>query len=101
MVRDDDRRHWNLPPLSWDDNLDRITERIGQLAQAQRRMHALLDAVLAVSRELELPSVLRRIVSTAMELVDARYGALGVLTLTGRLWRSSSPSASVRRNART
>ncbi|MFE1754996.1 PP2C family protein-serine/threonine phosphatase [Streptomyces anandii] len=83
MVRDDDRRHWNLPPLSWDDNLDRITERIGQLAQAQRRMHALLDAVLAVSRELELPSVLRRIVSTAMELVDARYGALGVLNPDG------------------
>ncbi|GAA1416798.1 hypothetical protein GCM10009601_09680 [Streptomyces thermospinosisporus] len=48
-------------------------------ARAQRRMERLLDAVLAVSRELELPVVLRRIVSTAMELVDARYGALGVL----------------------
>ncbi|MEV8596216.1 GAF domain-containing SpoIIE family protein phosphatase [Streptomyces sp. NPDC052012] len=42
-------------------------------------MERLLHAVLAVSRELELPVVLRRIVTTAMELVDARYGALGVL----------------------
>ncbi|MBO2444989.1 SpoIIE family protein phosphatase [Actinomadura nitritigenes] len=42
-------------------------------------MRALLDAVLAISRELDLPVVLRRIVSTAMELVGARYGAMGVL----------------------
>nr|WP_157535887.1 GAF domain-containing SpoIIE family protein phosphatase [Kitasatospora mediocidica] len=42
-------------------------------------MSGLLDAVLAISRELELSVVLRRIVTTAMELVGARYGALGVL----------------------
>ncbi len=52
-------------------------------ARSQRRMERLLNAVLAVSRELELPVVLRRIVSTAMELVDARYGALGVLNDDG------------------
>ncbi|MFD8519252.1 PP2C family protein-serine/threonine phosphatase [Streptomyces capillispiralis] len=46
-------------------------------------MRGLLSAVLSVSRELELPVVLRRIVSTAMELVDARYGALGVLNHDG------------------
>jgi len=52
-------------------------------ARAQQRMERLLNAVLAVSRELELPVVLRRIVSTAMDLVDARYGALGVLNDDG------------------
>jgi len=46
---------------------------------ADDRVQALLEAVLAISRELELPMVLRQIVSTAMDLVGARYGALGVL----------------------
>ncbi|MPY39143.1 SpoIIE family protein phosphatase [Streptomyces phyllanthi] len=41
-------------------------------------MQGLLDAVLAVSRELELPVVLRQIVSASMHLVNARYGALTV-----------------------
>lgn len=43
----------------------------------------LLDAINTVGSELSLPSVLRRIVETATELVDARYGALGVLDETG------------------
>ncbi|WP_353051352.1 GAF domain-containing SpoIIE family protein phosphatase [Streptomyces sp. Caat 7-52] len=48
------------------------------------RLQGLLDAVVAISREVELPSVLRRIVSTAMDLVGARYGALGVLNESGQ-----------------
>ncbi|MEU0375250.1 GAF domain-containing SpoIIE family protein phosphatase, partial [Streptomyces sp. NPDC006283] len=47
------------------------------------RLQALLDAVMAVSRELELPVVLDRIVRAAMDLVQARYGALGVLDEQG------------------
>ncbi|MET9390109.1 GAF domain-containing SpoIIE family protein phosphatase [Streptomyces sp. NPDC006624] len=47
------------------------------------RMQGLLDAVVAISREVELPAVLHRIVTTAMELVGARYGALGVLSESG------------------
>ncbi|MEZ5207203.1 MAG: GAF domain-containing protein [Acidimicrobiales bacterium] len=39
----------------------------------------LLDAIVTVGSELSLPSVLRRIVETATTLVDAAYGALGVL----------------------
>ncbi|MGK5627493.1 PP2C family protein-serine/threonine phosphatase [Streptomyces sp. URMC 123] len=42
-----------------------------------------MAAMLAISGELELPVVLRRIVSTAMELIGARYGALGVLDEDG------------------
>ncbi len=49
------------------------------LARAQRSLQGLLQAVLGITGELELPAVLRRIVRTAMDLVGARYGALGVL----------------------
>ena len=43
------------------------------------RLQGLLDAVLSVSSGIELESTLHRIVEAAVELVDARYGALGVL----------------------
>ncbi|MBT2385304.1 SpoIIE family protein phosphatase [Streptomyces sp. ISL-11] len=46
-------------------------------------MRGLLGSIVAISGELELPVVLRRIVTTAMELVGARYGALGVLDEEG------------------
>jgi signal transduction histidine kinase len=46
---------------------------------AQERLAALLDAVMAVTADLELAEVLTRIVHSACELVDAKYGALGVL----------------------
>jgi signal transduction histidine kinase len=43
----------------------------------------LLDAVLTVGSDLDLSAMLRRIVQSAVDLVDARYGALGVLDPTG------------------
>ncbi|MFI1471420.1 PP2C family protein-serine/threonine phosphatase [Streptomyces wuyuanensis] len=61
----------------------RIAEQFRELARAKDRLESLLDAVLAISREVELPAVLHRIVTTAMELVGARYGALGVLHESG------------------
>ncbi|MFC8796628.1 GAF domain-containing protein [Promicromonospora sp. NPDC057138] len=51
------------------------------------RTDLLLDAVITVSRGLDLETVLHRIVETAVELVDARYGALGVLGADGRIAR--------------
>jgi two-component system, NarL family, sensor histidine kinase DevS len=48
-----------------------------------RSLRALLDAVLALGSDLDPPSMLRRIVEAAVGLVDARYGALGVLDDTG------------------
>ena len=45
----------------------------------------LLNAVMDVADGLELASTLRRIVEAATQLVDARYGALGVLDEDGRL----------------
>jgi signal transduction histidine kinase len=47
--------------------------------RAQKRLTALLDAVMSVTADLELADVLTRIVHSACDLVDARYGALGVL----------------------
>ena len=48
-----------------------------------QRLRQLLDAVVAVGSGLDLPTMLRRITELAVELVDARYGALGVLDETG------------------
>ena len=46
---------------------------------------ALLDAVLAISSDLDLHSVLLRIVVSACELTGAKYGALGVIGADGNL----------------
>ena len=43
----------------------------------------LLDAVAAVGADLDLPAILHRVVDAATHLVDARYGALGVLDEAG------------------
>ncbi|MFJ2029323.1 PP2C family protein-serine/threonine phosphatase [Streptosporangium sp. NPDC087985] len=61
--------------------LEQIAEQLRSLAQAQDQLHDLYEAVL--SRDVELSVVLRLIVATAMELVGARYGALGVLDEKG------------------
>lgn len=49
----------------------------------QARLHALLRANRAISSDLDLPTVLRNIVEAAVELVGARYGALGVVAAHG------------------
>lgn len=48
-----------------------------------RQLRRLLEGVLTIGSNLDLHSVLRSIISTAAELVDARYGALGVLDPSG------------------
>jgi len=48
-----------------------------------KSLRHLLDAVLTLSSDLDLPAMLRRIVESAVDLVDATYGALGVLDDTG------------------
>lgn len=61
------------------DLLDDLHEQVQRLRSAQGRMDTLLEAVMAVGSDLDLGVVLRRIVQSAVTLVDARYGALGVL----------------------
>jgi signal transduction histidine kinase len=46
------------------------------------KLRRLLDAVLMIEADLELPVLLRHFVEEACSLVDARYGALGVLNET-------------------
>ena len=48
-----------------------------------RQLRRLLEGVLTIGSNLDLHSVLRSIITTATELVDARYGALGVLDPSG------------------
>ncbi len=77
-----------LPALSGvnlDDLLSELRERAGAVRTAHDRLSALLDAVVAVSSELDLAAALERIVATARVLVGARYGALGVIGPGGRL----------------
>ncbi|HMF83263.1 MAG TPA: GAF domain-containing protein [Acidimicrobiia bacterium] len=49
------------------------------------RLQQLLDAVLSIGSDLSLPTVLERVVDSACKLVDARYGALGVVGEDGHL----------------
>ena len=48
------------------------------------KLRRLVQAILILDAELHLPAVLRRIIEEAVDLVDAQYGALGVLTEDGR-----------------
>jgi signal transduction histidine kinase len=50
----------------------------------QDRLRAVLDAAVAVSSELSLDAVLRRVVESAASLTGARYAALGVIDPTRR-----------------
>jgi len=52
---------------------------------ATERDQGLFEAVVAVAAGLELKSTLRRIVQAAVNLSDARYGALGVIAPDGRV----------------
>ena len=48
-----------------------------------RSLRRLIDAVLGIGTDLDLPAMLDRIIQAAVDLVDAQYGALGVLDETG------------------
>ncbi|NEE59885.1 histidine kinase, partial [Streptomyces sp. SID8455] len=68
-----------LPRLRLDELLDELQGRIDEVRGTRDRLDGLLEAVLSVGRELALPQVLRGIVEAAVVLVDAEYGALGVI----------------------
>ncbi|MGW4720950.1 GAF domain-containing sensor histidine kinase, partial [Nocardia sp. NPDC004260] len=58
--------------------LGEVKDRIEQIIDARDRMDGLVEAMLTVTSGLDLNRTLRTIVHTAISLVDARYGALGV-----------------------
>jgi len=55
-----------------------VQDRVEQIVQGRDRLDGLVEAMLVVTSGLELDETLRTIVHTAIELVDAQYGALGV-----------------------
>ncbi|MGI5479539.1 sensor histidine kinase [Streptomyces lavendofoliae] len=73
-----------MPQMRLDELLEELQARINAARGTRDRVHSLLEAVVSVGRELDLAQVLRRIVEAAAQLVDARYGALGVIGPDGR-----------------
>jgi two-component system, NarL family, sensor histidine kinase DevS len=58
--------------------LSEVQDRVGQIVEGRDRLDGLVEAMLVVTSGLELDVTLSTIVHTAIGLVDARYGALGV-----------------------
>lgn len=58
--------------------LSEVQDRVEQIIEGRDRLGGLVDAMLTVTSGLDLADTLRTIVHTAIELIDARYGALGV-----------------------
>ncbi|MFH8624491.1 GAF domain-containing protein [Streptomyces vietnamensis] len=73
-----------MPRMRLDELLEELEARINAARGTRDRVHNLLEAVVSVGRELDLSQALRRIVEAAALLVDARYGALGVIGPDGR-----------------
>lgn len=73
-----------VPRMQLDELLEELQARINAVRGTRDRVHSLLEAVVSVGRELDLSQVLRRIVEAAALLVEADYGALGVIGPDGR-----------------
>jgi two-component system, NarL family, sensor histidine kinase DevS len=74
-----------LPSLRLDELLDELQVRLQAVLSTRDRVYSLLEAVVAVGSNLELETLLRSITETAVSLVDARYGAMGVIGEGDRL----------------
>ncbi|MGW7444050.1 GAF domain-containing protein [Kitasatospora sp. NPDC054795] len=74
-----------VPKLRLDELLEELQARLDAARGTRDRVHSLLEAVLAVGRDLELTQALQHIVEAAVALVDAEYGALGVIGEDQRL----------------
>jgi signal transduction histidine kinase len=71
-----------LSPLSrvrLDELLQEMLDRVGEVVASRERLRALLDAVVGIGGDLDLRTVLQRIVAAACELAGARYAALGIV----------------------
>ncbi|MEV3901490.1 GAF domain-containing sensor histidine kinase [Mycobacterium sp. NPDC050551] len=58
--------------------LGEVRDRVEEIVENRDRLDGLVDAMLIVTAGLDLDATLKTIVHTAIELIDARYGALGV-----------------------
>jgi signal transduction histidine kinase len=78
-------QHRLLPNLRLDELLAELQLRLQAVLATRDRVNALFEAVIAVGTNLDIEAVLREIVEAAVNLVDARYGAMGVIGDGGRL----------------
>ncbi|MGN8551351.1 UNVERIFIED_CONTAM: GAF domain-containing protein [Microbacterium sp. SLM126] len=67
------------PRTDLEDAIASLVTQSERVMRAQGRLRALLRATQAVVEQSDLTDVLRSIVEAAIELVDARYGAMGVV----------------------
>jgi signal transduction histidine kinase len=74
-----------LSRVRLDTLLQELLDRVGEVMASRERLSSLLQAVVSIGSNLDLSSTLRRIVVSACELADARYGALGVIGADRRL----------------
>lgn len=58
-------------------------EPAGRVTEVDPRLQRVLDAVVLVASDVDLDTTLQRVVEAACALVDARYGALGVIAEDG------------------
>ncbi len=79
MEQGDASRPELLLSLQLDELLAELQGRLQAVLQTRDRMRGLLEAVMVIGSGLDLETTLRRIVETAVGLVDATYGALGVI----------------------
>ncbi len=75
----------NLSQLRLRELLVEVQDRVQQIVETRDRLDGLVEAMLAVTSDLDLDATLRSIVHTATNLVEARYGALEVHDETKRV----------------
>src|SRR5262245_2366776 len=75
----------SLARVRLDTLLQELHGRVGDVLASQDRLRSLLDAVVDLGTDLDLPRVLQRITDAACALANARYGALGVLGPDGEV----------------
>ena len=71
--------------LRLDELLAELQVRLQAVLATRDRVNALFEAIIAVGTNLDIEVVLRGIVESAVLLVDARYGAMGVIGDGGQL----------------
>ncbi len=83
----EDRVRLTLPQMRLDDLLAELQNRLAAVLVTRDRVHTLLEAVVSIESDLDLETLLKRITDAATTLVEARYGALGVIGEGDRLAR--------------
>jgi signal transduction histidine kinase len=72
-----------VPRLRFDDLLTQLIDRAQEALRTRQRLRKLVAANQTIVGDLDLSTVLRRIVEVACDLVGAEYGALGVIAPDG------------------